>query len=125
MWKYSKGRQSGFTLVELIAAMAILMLLTSVALPLARVQIQRAREVELRRDLRQIREAGVEAMANYRAMHGQTLFHERLGTKLGDFPNAERIGADTISLPLYPALTCEEVDEVAGAIASALATTPA
>jgi general secretion pathway protein G len=47
----------GFTLVELIAAMAILMLLTSVALPLARIQVQRAREVELRRDLRQMREA--------------------------------------------------------------------
>lgn len=47
----------GFTLVELIATMAILLLLTSVALPVARVQVQRAREVELRRALRQIREA--------------------------------------------------------------------
>jgi general secretion pathway protein G len=48
---------AGFTLVELIAAMTILLLLTSVALPLARVQVQRAREVELRRNLRQVREA--------------------------------------------------------------------
>jgi general secretion pathway protein G len=48
---------SGFTLIELIATMAILLLLTSVALPIARVQVRRAREVELRRDLRQIREA--------------------------------------------------------------------
>lgn len=47
----------GFTLVELIATMAILLLLTSVALPVARVQVQRAREVELRRALRQVREA--------------------------------------------------------------------
>ena len=47
----------GFTLVELIAAMAILLLLTSVALPVARVQVQRSREIELRRDLRQMREA--------------------------------------------------------------------
>ena len=47
----------GFTLVELIAAMAILLLLTSVALPVARVQVQRARESELRRALRQLREA--------------------------------------------------------------------
>ncbi len=80
-----------------------------------------------RRDavLRELRAARVEAMVNYRAIHGQTLFRQRLGTKLGDFPHAERIGADTISLPLYPALTYEEVDEVADAIASALATTPA
>jgi len=44
-------------LVELIAAISILLLLTSVALPIARVQAQRAREVELRRSLRQIRQA--------------------------------------------------------------------
>jgi general secretion pathway protein G len=47
----------GFTLVELIAAITILLILTSVALPLARVQVQRAHEVELRRALREIRQA--------------------------------------------------------------------
>ncbi len=47
----------GFTLLELLAAMVILILLTSVALPVARVQIQRTREVELRRALRQLRQA--------------------------------------------------------------------
>lgn len=47
----------GFTLIELLATMVILILLTSVALPLARVRIQRTREVELRRSLRQLREA--------------------------------------------------------------------
>jgi general secretion pathway protein G len=51
----SAGR--GFTLVELIAAMTILLILSSVALPLARVQVQREREVELRRALRDIRQA--------------------------------------------------------------------
>lgn len=47
----------GFTLVELIAAIAILLLLTSVALPLARIQAQRTRESELHRNLREVREA--------------------------------------------------------------------
>jgi general secretion pathway protein G len=47
----------GFTLVELIAAITILLLLTTMALPLARVQVQREREVELRRDLRELRQA--------------------------------------------------------------------
>ena len=47
----------GFTFVELMASITIILLLTTIALPLARVQIQRAKEVELRRDLRQIREA--------------------------------------------------------------------
>lgn len=47
----------GFTLVELIAAITILLLLTSLALPVARIQAQRTREVELRRDLRELRQA--------------------------------------------------------------------
>jgi general secretion pathway protein G len=47
----------GFTLLELLATMVILILLTTVALPVARVQVQRTREVELRRSLRKIREA--------------------------------------------------------------------
>ncbi len=46
-----------FTLVELIAAITILLLLTTVALPLARVQAQRSREAELRQDLRDLRQA--------------------------------------------------------------------
>jgi len=47
----------GFTLVELIASITILLLLTSAALPVARMQVQRAREAELRRALRELRQA--------------------------------------------------------------------
>jgi general secretion pathway protein G len=47
----------GFTIVELIAAITILLILTSVALPIARIQAQRTREVELRRALRELRQA--------------------------------------------------------------------
>jgi general secretion pathway protein G len=43
--------------VELMASITIILLLTTIALPLARVQIQRTKEVELRRDLRELREA--------------------------------------------------------------------
>jgi len=47
----------GFTLIELIAAITILLILTTMALPLARVQVQRAHETELRQDLRELRQA--------------------------------------------------------------------
>lgn len=47
----------GFTLLELIIATAILSVLTMMALPLARVTIQREREKELRRDLWEMRDA--------------------------------------------------------------------
>lgn len=57
-WKARLQRsEPGFMLVELIATIAILLVLASIALPLARVQLMRERETELRRDLRQMREA--------------------------------------------------------------------
>ncbi len=54
----TRGVQArGFTLVELIVAMTILMILTAAATPVMRVVIQRNKERELRRDLWQMRDA--------------------------------------------------------------------
>lgn len=50
-------RQRGFTLLELIVTLALLSLLAGAAIPVARNQIQRQREKELRRNLREIRMA--------------------------------------------------------------------
>src|SRR5438094_5782691 len=49
--------ESGMTLLELIIACAILMILSSAALPIAKYSIIRQREAELRRDLREMRDA--------------------------------------------------------------------
>ena len=48
---------AGFMLIELIAAITIILVLATMALPFARVQIIRSRETELRVDLREMREA--------------------------------------------------------------------
>ncbi len=47
----------GFTLIELVITVAIVALLASVALPVSELAAQRTKEQELRRTLRQIREA--------------------------------------------------------------------
>jgi len=49
--------QRGLTLVELIVAATLLSILSLVAMPLARVQLKRERERELRQSLREIRTA--------------------------------------------------------------------
>jgi general secretion pathway protein G len=53
----SQKNARGFTLMELIVATAILVILTSLAIPLARIGIKRERERELRHDLWEMRDA--------------------------------------------------------------------
>jgi len=50
-------RTRGYTFVELLIVVTILLILASAVLPLAQVTSQRQREAELRRDLREIRTA--------------------------------------------------------------------
>jgi general secretion pathway protein G len=51
------SRQSGLTLVELIVTVAILAILASAVVPLARFRVKREKERELRYDLWQMRDA--------------------------------------------------------------------
>lgn len=52
-----RSRQRGLTLVELIVAFTVLMLLSSMAVPLARYRVRREKERELRIVLREVRTA--------------------------------------------------------------------
>jgi general secretion pathway protein G len=53
----AKRGERGFTFVELLVVVTILIILASAAMPLAKVTIQRQREAELRRALREMRTA--------------------------------------------------------------------
>ena len=52
-----RSREAGVTLLELIIACSILLILSTAAMPLVRITIVRSRESELRRDLREMRNA--------------------------------------------------------------------
>jgi type II secretory pathway pseudopilin PulG len=52
-----QGKQLGMTLLELVIACGILLILASAAIPIARFTVKRQKEAELRRDLREMRDA--------------------------------------------------------------------
>jgi len=67
----------GFTLIELIVATAILVILTGLAVPMARVAIKRERERELRRDLWEMRDA----IDRYKDAAERGAFQIKVGTE--------------------------------------------
>ena len=69
--------QSGMTLLELIIASGILMILAAVALPTARLTVKRQREAELRRALREMRDA----IDRYKDLADRNLIQVELGTE--------------------------------------------
>jgi general secretion pathway protein G len=69
--------QRGLTLIELIIAISILALLTSAAVPIARVRIRREKERELRRDLWEMRDA----IDRYKDAADRNAFQVKVGTE--------------------------------------------
>jgi general secretion pathway protein G len=75
--KARNSPQSGMTLLELIIACAILMILSSMALPIARFTVIREREKELRLDLREMRQA----IDKYKDLADQQKIRVELGSE--------------------------------------------
>ena len=66
-----------------------------------------------------MKELGIGVGVHYPALHLFSLYR-KLGFKEGDYPNAERIGATTVTLPLFPAMSGADVDRVCAAITAVL-----
>lgn len=78
----------------------------------------------LRIDRKQFRDTlearGIGTGVSYEAAHLATLFRRR-GHREGELPNTERIARETVTLPLFPAMTCADVERVCGAVGEVLA----
>jgi dTDP-4-amino-4,6-dideoxygalactose transaminase len=59
-------------------------------------------------------------MVNYRAIHLLTFFRDAYGFRAGEFPVAERLGDQNLSLPFYPGMLPEHVDRVVDELAAIL-----
>ena len=57
----------------------------------------------------QLQERGIGVAVNFRAIHLLTFYRQTFGCRRGMYPMAEKIGDSTITLPLYPKLTDEEI----------------
>ncbi len=63
-----------------------------------------------------LKSRGIGVAVNYPPVHLTTYYSEKYGYKPGDFPVAERIGAETISIPMYPRLTDSEIEYITTAL---------
>jgi general secretion pathway protein G len=71
-----KRRQQGVTLIEMIAAITILLILMSAAVPVVRFTVKRQKETELRRDLWEMRSA----IDRYKDAADRNAFQQRVGS---------------------------------------------
>lgn len=65
--------------------------------------------------IRRMKERGLGVGIHYQAVPALSLYRQ-LGHDPGRYPNAARIGAETVTLPLYPAMTIADVDRVCAAV---------
>ena len=75
--RFPQGRQSGVTLLEMIVVVTILLILMGAAMPVLKVSVRRQREVELRRDLWEMRAA----IDRYKDAADKNAFQQKLGSE--------------------------------------------
>ena len=63
-----------------------------------------------------LQENHIGVAVNFKPIHLFTYYKEKFGFKEGMFPEAERIGASTISLPFYAKLKNKEVEYITGTL---------
>jgi perosamine synthetase len=63
-----------------------------------------------------LRDAGIGTSVHFKPLHLFPWYQKLLGLRAGMYPNAEGCFAETLSLPIYPDLTDEDVERVAGAV---------
>jgi perosamine synthetase len=87
-----------------------------VRLNLEALSVDRAQVIE------RLAQAGIGASVHFIPLHLHPWYQRQFGYKPGDFPNAERLYERSISLPIWPGMTDDQVDRVASTLVEILST---
>jgi dTDP-4-amino-4,6-dideoxygalactose transaminase len=60
----------------------------------------------------ELRQKGIQTQVHYIPIYLQPFYRKHFGTNWGDCPNAEQYYKQCLSIPLYPAMTDEDVEQV-------------
>ena len=66
-----------------------------------------------------MKQRGIGVGVHYPALHLFSLYRA-LGFREGDFPEAERVGATTVTLPLFPSMQDSDIERVCSALSASL-----
>lgn len=74
--------------------------------------------------MERLREQGIGSGLHFEAVHLHTYYRERFGYREGSLPVAEEVCSRIVSLPLFPAMTDGDAEDVVAAVRRALAHGP-
>jgi dTDP-4-amino-4,6-dideoxygalactose transaminase len=82
----------------------------------------RLEELAVDRDtiIEDLRQENIGTSVHFIPVHHHTYYRRRFGWNPGDFPQADRFFAEEVSLPLYPSMTDQDVEDVINAVARVL-----
>lgn len=66
--------------------------------------------------INELRSRNIGTGLHYDALHLHPFYQKKYGLKRGDFPNTEYLSDRTISLPFFPSMTKEDIDDVISAV---------
>ena len=72
------------------------------------------------RFIEEMAEAGIGTSVHYKPLHRMTYYRERYHLRAEDYPNAERMWKGCVSLPIYPALTEDDLAYICQTVKSIL-----
>ena len=73
-------------------------------------------KIDRNRFVAALQEEGIGCGVHFTPVHLMEYYRKTFGYKLGDFPHAERIGLNIFSLPIYPTMNSQDINDVIEAV---------